>query len=174
MHILLGFVAIVGGLAFWWWRIKMVSEAANEIGDVAGRAWGKYKRHKFRKKVEDSPLEAVDDPVAAAVIMMLAIAKEAGPVTDEVEASVRREVTSAMKIANPTELMVFSKWVAGHVQDANNVSLRYSKLWGGALNLEERSEFLAMVERTAMAHGGINNVQRMKIAKLRERLGLAD
>jgi hypothetical protein len=60
------------------------------------------------------------------------------------------------------------------VQDANNVSLRYSKLWGGALNLEERSEFLAMVERTAMAHGGINNVQRMKIAKLRERLGLAD
>ena len=174
MHILLGFVAIVGGLAFWWWRIKMVSEAANDIGDVAGRVWGKYKRHKFRKKVEDSPLEAVDDPVAAAVIMMLAIAKEAGPVTEEVEASVRWEVTSAMKIADPTELMVFSKWVAGHVQDANNVSLRYSKLWGGALNLEERGEFLAMVERVAMAHGGINNIQRVKIAKLRERLGLVD
>jgi hypothetical protein len=174
MHIIIGFVAIVGGVAFWWWRIKMVSEAANEIGDVAGRAWGKYKRYKFRKKVEDSPLEAVDDPVAAAVIMMLAIAKEAGPVTDEVEAGVRREIISAMKIADPTELLVFSKWVAGHVQDANNVSLRYSKLWGGALTLEEREEFLAMVERVAMAHGAINNIQRVKIAKLRERLGLAD
>ena len=47
-----GLIAILGGVAFWWWRFKMVSEAANEIGDVAGRAWGKYKRHKFRKKVE--------------------------------------------------------------------------------------------------------------------------
>jgi hypothetical protein len=174
MHIIIGFVAIVGGLAFWWWRIKMVSEAANEIGDVAGRAWGKYKRHKFRRKVEDSPLEAVDDPVAAAVIMMLAMAKEAGPLTDAVEEGVRREIINSMKITDPTELLVFSKWVAGHVQDANNVSLRYSKLWGGALDREERGEFLAMVERVAMGHGGINNVQRVKIAKLRERLGLAD
>ncbi len=71
MHIILDLVAVLGGVAFWWWRLKMVSEAANEIGDVAGRAWGQYKRYKFRKKVEDSPLEAVDDPVAAGVVMML-------------------------------------------------------------------------------------------------------
>ena len=174
MQIILGFVAIMGGLGFWWWRLKNIKEAADEIGDVAGRAWGKYKRNKFRKKVEDSPLEAVDDPAAAAVVMMFAMAKEAGPITERVEASVRREITSAMKIADPTELVVFSKWVASHVQDANNVSLRYAKLWGGALSHAERGEFLAMVERVAMVNGGTTNIQQGKIIKLRERLGLVN
>src|SRR5882672_3463454 len=105
---LFGLLAILGGAAFWWWRIKMMSEAANDIGDVAGRAWGKYKRHKFRKKVEDSPLESIDDPAAAAVVMMYAMAKEAGPLTDAVEAAIRVEVVSTMKILDPREIMVFS------------------------------------------------------------------
>jgi uncharacterized tellurite resistance protein B-like protein len=152
--------------------LKYIKEAADEIGDVAGRTWGKYKRHKLRKKVEDSPLEAVDDPVAAAVIMMLAMAKEAGPVTEEVEAAARREIVNSMKIADPIELLTFSTWVTTHVQDANNVSLRYAKLWGAALNLEERAAFLQMVERVATVAGSLTSIQRMKLSKLKERLGL--
>ncbi len=169
MHILLGLTAVLGGFALWWWRFKMVRQAADEIGDVAGRVWGQYKRNKFRKKVEDSPLEAVDDPVAAAVVMMLAVAKEAGPITPEVEAAVRREITGQMKIAEPTELLVFGKWVGSHVEDANNISLRYAKLWAAALNMEERRNFVAMVERAASP---LTPAQNTKIAKLRERLGL--
>ncbi len=172
MHILLGFAAVMGGLAFWWWRFKMVKQASDEIGDMAGRVWGQYKRNKFHKKVEDSPLETVDDPVAAAVVMMLALAKEAGPITSEVEAAARREITGSMKIAEPTELLVFSKWVASHLENANNVSLRYAKLWAGALNMDERRKFVAMVERVAQASGGITASQNAKIAKFRERLGL--
>ena len=102
MHIMLGFLAMLGGAAFWWWRIKMINEAASEVGDVAGRAWGKYKRHKFRKKVEDSPLEALDDPVAAAVVLMLAIAGEAGPVTPAIEDRIRQEAIAVMGIDDPT------------------------------------------------------------------------
>lgn len=40
MHIILGFAAVLGGLAFWWWRFKMVKEATDEISDMAGRVWG--------------------------------------------------------------------------------------------------------------------------------------
>ena len=167
-----GLIAILGGVAFWWWRFKMVSEAANEIGDVAGRAWGKYKRHKFRKKVEDSPLESIDDPVAAAVVMMYAMAKEAGPLTDAVEAAIRVEVVSTMKILDPGEIMVFSKWVASHVVDAGNLTLRYSKLWNGALSAEERRGFVDMVERVSAMAGPLDAAIYNKLSKLRERLGL--
>jgi hypothetical protein len=172
MHIILGLVAVLGGVAFWWWRLKMVSEAANEIGDVAGRAWGKYKRYKFRKKVEDSPLEAVDDPIAAGVVMMLAMANEAGPMTEAVEKAVRQEVVNGMGVSDPLELLTFSKWVATHVQDANNVSLRYAKLWGGALSYQERKSFSDMVERVTEAAGPMTPALRTKMLKLRERLGL--
>ncbi len=104
--------------------------------------------------------------------MMLAMAKEAGPITPDVEAAVRKEVTESMKVAEPMELLVFGKWVASHVEDANNVSLRYAKLWAGALNMAERRDFVNMVERVAGAAGAMSAPQRAKIAKLRERLAL--
>ncbi len=172
MHIILGFLALLGGAAFWWWRMKAVGEAANEITDAAGRAVGKYKRYKFRKKVEDSPLEAVDDPLAAAVVMMLTVARERGPLLETTEAAIRRELTSRMGVDDPEEVLVFAKWVSGHVVDPNNVSMRYAKLWNAALSRPEREEFLGTVERVAAVEGPVTSAQTAVIAKLRERLGL--
>ncbi|MCB1434806.1 MAG: hypothetical protein KDK75_20445 [Alphaproteobacteria bacterium] len=150
----------------------MIGEAANELTDAAGRAVGKYKRHKFRKKVEDSPLQAVDDPAAAAVIMMYAAAQDAGPVTAQVEEAIRREVATTMGIREPTEVMVFAKWVAGHVADANSVSMRYAKLWAQKLNLQERRDFHGMVQRVMEESGTYGESQTYLLARLAERLAL--
>jgi hypothetical protein len=172
MHILLGLLAILGGAAFWYWRLKAVKEATDDVTDMAGRAWGKWKRYKFRKKAEASPVEAVDDPVAAAIIMMIAVACEEHPLTPEAESAIRDEVVRTMGIADPTEVMVFGKWVASHVEDANNVSLRYAKLWVRDLSAGERADFVQMVKRVAAADGEVTARQQFKIAKLEERLGL--
>ena len=77
-----------------------------------------------------------------------------------------------MGIADPTELLVFGKWVASHVEDANNVSLRYAKLWIRDLSESERKDFVQMVRRVAAADGEVTVRQQLKIAKLVERLGL--
>lgn len=172
MHIILGLLALLGGGAFWWWRMKMIGEAASEVTDVAGRAWGKYKRAKFRRKVEDSPLEAVDDPVAAAVVLLYALAQEAGEVTRSVEAAIRQEAEKTMGVDNPTELLVFGKWVAGHVKDVNNVVLRYAKLWASTLEPKERSDLVGMAERIALVAGVPAATLSSAVHKLNERLGL--
>lgn len=172
MHILLGFIAILGGAAFWWWRIKMIGEATSEVTDAAGHAIGKYKRYKFRKKVEDSPLEAVDDPLAAAVVMMIAMVKERGPLLEPAEDAIRRELKVVMGVSDPAEVMVFGKWVASHAIDANSVSLRYSKLWIGALSRSEREDLLDAVRRVATVDGEVTGAQRAALVKLRERLAL--
>jgi hypothetical protein len=172
LQLILGLLAMLGGGAFWWWRLKNVSEAANDINDAVGGAVGTYKRKKFLKKVGESPLAAVDDPAAAAVIMMYAIAKEEAPITDATEAIIKSEIITAMKIDDTTELLTFSKWVVSQVVDANSVSLRYGKLWMGALSLNEREDFAAMVTRVAEKCGGFTQNQRNKINKLRERMGL--
>jgi uncharacterized tellurite resistance protein B-like protein len=172
MHILLALAGIIGAVGFWYWRFKAAKETADEITDMAGTAWGKWKRYKFRKKAEASPVEAVDDPVAAAIVMMIAITKEEHPLTQEAEAAIRHEVTKTMGIADPTELLVFGKWVASHVEDANNVSLRYSKLWARDLSESERADFVQMVRRVAAIDGEVTARQQLKITKLKERLGL--
>jgi uncharacterized tellurite resistance protein B-like protein len=172
MHIVMGILAVLGGIAFWYWRMKAIKETADDVTDMAGRAWGKWKRYKFRKKAESAPVEAVDDPVAAAVIMMMAIASEEHPLTQAAETAIRDAVVKGMGIADPTELMVFGKWVASHVEDANNVSLRYAKLWLRDLSQGEREDFVQMVRRVAAADGEVTARQQHKIVKLEERLGL--
>jgi uncharacterized tellurite resistance protein B-like protein len=67
---------------------------------------------------------------------------------------------------------VFGKWVASHVEDANNVSLRYAKLWMRDLSESERADFVKMVRRVAAADGEVTARQQFKIAKLAERLAL--
>lgn len=171
MQIIIGLLAIIGGGAYWWWRLKMMSDAASDINSAVGKVVGTYKRKKFLKKVGESPLASITDPAAAAVVMMFAIAKEESPLTDSTEHIIQDEVTHTMKIADSTELMVFSKWVVSHVTDANNVSLRCGKLWMNALDVAEREDFVAMVERVAEKCGGLTLVQSNKIKKLRERLG---
>ncbi len=171
MHILMGFVAILGAAAAWYWRLKVIKETTDDVANMAGHAWGKWKRYKFRRKAEASPVEAVDDPVAAAVIMMIAVASEEHPLTPAAETAIRTAVMK-MGIADPTELMVFGKWVASHVEDANNVSLRYAKLWLRDLKPEERADLVQMVRRVAAADGEVSARQQLKIVRLRERLGL--
>jgi|GEM_PF-5823854 len=105
MHILIALVGILGVAAVWYWRLKAIKETTDDVSDMAGRAWGKWKRYKFRKKAEAAPVEAVDDPVAASVIMMMAVAAEERPLTQTVETAIRDEVVKTMGIADPTELI---------------------------------------------------------------------
>lgn len=174
MHIILAFLAVLGGAAFWWWRLKMLNEAAGEVGDAAGRAWGAWKRHKFRKKVESSPYEAVSDPAAAAVIMMVALAKRDGELPGKSEAAIAKEVANTMAVDDPTELMTFAKWVASHGESPSNVSIRYARLWNSSLTPAERRDLLAMCDRTAVAAGPLTDEQRAELAALSRRLGLQE
>lgn len=171
MHILAMLIGVVGVAAVWYWRIRMMKGAADDVADAAGRAIGKYKRYKFRKKAEAAPVEAVDDPVAAAAVMMIAVASAEQPLSTAAEDTIRREITGKLG-GEPTDLMVFAKWVASHVEDPNNVSLRYAKLWAKALNMDERRELVDMVRRVAAADGEPSPRQLNAIARLSERLGL--
>ena len=172
MPFILMILGAVAGAAFWWWRLKAMGEAASEIHDAAGKVIGKYRRNKFRKKVEGSPLTAVDDPRAAAVVMMMAIVQEEGPLDEVWEAAIRREVVDTIGESDPTELMIFSKWAVSHTVDANDVSFAFRKLWADSLTLEQKRDLVAMAERAAAAKRPPSANQLAKIDKLSVRLGL--
>jgi hypothetical protein len=171
---LFGILALVAGAAFWGWRLKAVGEAASDVHDMAGRLWGKHKRKKFLGKVNDSPLEVIDDPATAAVILMNVIASEDGVPGHIAEVAIRKEVEHAMGIADSTEILTFGKWTAAHAPDSNTVILRYGKLWSENLSVKEREELLGMISRICDLPGGANPAasKTLRQTKLRQRLGL--
>ena len=170
MHILVAIITVLAGGAFWWWRVKAAGDAAKEVHDVAGRAWGLYKRRKFLSKVNDAPLEVVDDPATAAVILLSVIQREDGVVGPEADSTLAREITETMGIADPTEILTFGKWTASHAIDANNVIHRYGPIWTDKLSVIEREELVSMAKR--VSSGAKKKEQKARLERLRKRIGL--
>ncbi|MFO1034879.1 MAG: hypothetical protein U1E15_12700 [Hyphomicrobiales bacterium] len=170
---LFAILALLGGAAFWWWRIKAIGDAASDVHDAAGRMWGKYKRKKFLAKVNDSLLNVIDDPATAAVILMHAIQTEDGLSGPQAEHVLREEVTGTMGIADPTEIITFGKWTAGHADDASTIIRRYGDLWKDNLTPAERNDLVGMIERVS-GNGGtaLTTAQKARIDRLKQRLGL--
>ena len=171
---LFGILGLIAAAAFWYWRVKAVGEVASEVHDVAGRLWGKHKRKKFLGKVNDSPLEIIDDPATAAVILMNIIATEDGVPGHVAEAAIKKEVEESMNIKDSMEILTFGKWTASHATDSNNVILRYGKLWAENLSVKEREDLLSMISRICDRPGASSQpaTRTLRQTKLRQRLGL--
>jgi hypothetical protein len=171
---LFAILGVIAAAAFWYWRIKAVGEVASEVHDVAGRLWGKHKRRKFLGKVNDSPLEVIDDPATAAVILMNVIATEDGVPGHIAEAAIKKEVEQSMGISDSMEILTFGKWTANHAPDSNTVILRYGKLWSENLSVKEREDLLSMISRICDLPGATNPAanKTLRQTKLRQRLGL--
>ena len=74
MPILALIIAIIGGIAVWWWRAQQVKDAADAAIDAAGKARGMVNRARFKHRAGASVLAGVDTPgMAAATSVFMAL-----------------------------------------------------------------------------------------------------
>jgi hypothetical protein len=172
MPVLLAILGALGAAAFWYYRIRDVGNAAGEVIDAAQRARGAYRRKQFRKKAESSPIEAVKDPAAAAVAMIISLASERGSLSPAATVAIKAEMEHVMGLVAVDEIFTFSNWVAGHATDPNILSLRFAKLWNENLQPSERADIYEMAKRVVEADGAPNDAQLSALRTLRDRLGL--
>ncbi len=172
MHVILGILGVLGALVFWYYRIRVIGQAANEVVDAAGKMRGAYNRRKFRNKVEGSVLTAIEDPQAAASVMAVAIMEEKGPLSREAEDALRLELKNSINVADPVEMTTFSKWVVQQSNDPNNISKKFTKMWTSTLNEKDRRELVKMIQRLSAVDGEPNQAQLEAISRLKERLSL--
>lgn len=172
MPVLLAILGALGAAAFWYYRMRDVGNAAGEVIDAAQRARGAYRRKRFRKKAESSPIEAVTDPAAAAVAMLISLANERGSLSTAAEEAIKAEMRHVMRLAAVDEIFTFSKWVASHATDPNILSLRFAKLWKENLQPSERADIHEMAKRIVEADGAPNDAQLSALRALQDRLAL--
>ena len=173
MHILLPLLGVLAAFGYWYFVLKNAGKAVGEIADMAGRARGAYKRNQFRKKADASVIDAIDDPRTAAVVMAVAVGEAEGPLSARQEAALLAAMVSVLGIDKPEEELTFAKWAAAHVIDPNNVSLRFTRLWTGALAMDERNDLVDLVHAVAAADGAPSVIQKEAIQRLRTRLAIA-
>jgi uncharacterized tellurite resistance protein B-like protein len=133
---------------------------------------GAYRRKRFRHKAESSPIEAVDDPAAAAVALLIGLAGERGGISQAAEKAIKAEMHNVMGLTSVEETFTFARWVAGHATDPNTLSSRFAKLWLATLEPSQREDIHDMARRVIEADGEPTRSQINALRLLHSRLGL--
>jgi len=144
-------LAALAGIGIWYYRVKMLHDAASDLADLAGRARGAYRMNRFKKKADGATLNAVDDPALAAAIFLYALANEDKASLHKAEPEVRRLMTPVV-VADLDELLSYAQWAARDVVDPRDIVRRFKPLWRASLTVGERQQLVGMAE-TIIAQG---------------------
>jgi uncharacterized tellurite resistance protein B-like protein len=172
MHILIAVFGIMAAGAFWWYRLKMMNDAAGEVASQVGRVQGHFRRQKLRKKAAVSPVAAIDDPVVAAATVMMSIATGDKPTTDEMMARIRSAISPiAASEAKSEEAVTYAKWATDQVADVPTVIDLTTALLTTRLDESEKEDFVAMVQ-SIVPKQERHPMYASRIDRLRRKLGL--
>lgn len=172
MHIILAVFGLLGMAAFWWYRLKLMREAAGEVADAVGKVRSDFRRKKLRKKAALSPVTAIDDPVVAAATIIMAIAAEDLAVSDALEARIRAEVGAiAASEKQLDEAVIYARWATNQVEDVRAVIDRAAEWLKPRLNEREKEQLVAMV-LSATPSDERHVLFKQRIEQLRRKLGL--
>jgi hypothetical protein len=165
-------VAIVGGIAFWWWRIQMMRDAAGTVIDAAGKAKGMISRARFRHRAGTSVLAGVDSPGMAAATLLYSLMSLKRPVglSDQDKIDHLLDTVCRMNKQEREDAMAFAAWASGQVADTNEIIRRFLPLWQSSLQGENRRELVDMALEAAELGGPPTDAQSVAVKRLSEGL----
>ncbi|OHV88991.1 hypothetical protein [Mesorhizobium sp. ORS 3428] len=172
MPFLIAILGLLGAAAIWWYRLKAMNEAANEVADVIGRVQGNIRRKKLRKQAALSPLTAIDDPVVAAATLITAIVSEHAPILPGCEAVIREVISEIAQSPKKTdEAVVYAKWAAAQIDDTTIVIDKLAPFLRERLLPHERDDLLRMLNRVAQGGEQRLRITDQRMMRLRQKLG---
>lgn len=163
MHIILGAIAVLGTIAFLIVRMRDAASAANDLSYEAKSFW---RRFGFRRRASGTPLDAVREPVEAAAVLLLSVARIRGAVTANEVAAIEAILQHDLGVHDTVEAMARTKWLSGHIQSAEYVPYSLQKLLMASLDVAERRQLVGMLRRVAAAEGPPTDDQSAFIDKL--------
>jgi len=167
MHILVLLLTVLGGAAFWYYRLKNVSKAGAEVIDHVGRARGKYRRNQRRKLAAQSPVAAIDSPLIAASTLLYTL-METHPTTPAQDEEVTRLLADKAGASEIEEAVVYGKWVQGqNVPENKAMPMLCEKLldWLNDNELEDFEKLVAELDASPMF-----NLSERRLAMMNKRL----
>ncbi|MEM8615612.1 MAG: hypothetical protein AAGF20_01630 [Pseudomonadota bacterium] len=123
MPVIGAILAILGFIVVWYWRLKMLRDAANDAGKVIETARNLPRKMRFRHRSGKGGLDVVEDPREAAAILMLEVAQARGTLTERQEATIRGEIMHHFDFSeeDANALMLQAGWLSRNAGAAHTV-----------------------------------------------------
>lgn len=164
MHVLLLIVGAVVAVAVWYWRFKMMREAASDAMDAAGKARGYVRRKTFARMSDHSPITAIEDPVVAAATLLHIVSDRShfAPVSPIVS----EFITSITTEAHANEAITFAEWAGRQVLHPGRSVSHLTEFLAGQLDPDEKDQLAAVMRRTRGKSEEAQSLARRAIARL--------
>lgn len=155
MHILVSLLGVLGMAIFILWRIQQAAYLAREVADVAGSAKGLFRRWRWRRKVNASPIDLIEDPREAASVLMIAVAQADGRISDTERQVIAHQIKKFFGASDGQAgaLIAQSEWVVREGIDPSEVMRRLTPLLQKTTTSAQRGQLIAMLTATATADG---------------------
>ena len=135
MHILIGILGALAGLAFWIYRLRAAGSAARDAIGAAQSAKGYVTRRRIAGRVAFSPITAIDDPaVAGATWARLQTGEEGWAAR---RASIRAFLAAQVGEAAADEAITYAEWAARQDLDERRAERTLREKLEGWLTEEE-------------------------------------
>ena len=169
MHIL---IAVLGALAAAFWAFTYFMNAAREGREAVGEVKGALRRGKWSRRVDQRLIENLSDPREAAAVMLVQIALYDGDLTDRQRRHIVDDMGRVFEADPETAegLFAFARMAVGEINDAGNSARKILRPVAEICQPEERSAFIALLEKTAEIEGPPTDAQRRLIAEVRRAL----
>ena len=157
MHILIGLLVLIGGIAFWLYRVKAAREQAGEGMDAANDVRLAARRLMYKNKHNTHPADSVDDPRLAAAGIVIAVATMDAPISQAEIAALTREAQAVFEISEreALDMVSFGRWVTEQCGTNDEAVRRLSKVVAKLAGAEAEPDLLRMIEAVATADGSI-------------------
>jgi len=173
MHFVIGVLIAIASLIYW---LGMASRGAREIGSLASDVKNMPRRRRFQKNASKEALDIIEDPVDAAVILMIAVARSdgGGRVSAEEDAMICTLLQETMQWPKDeaANLLLQLKALTSHVILQDTLLFRMIDVLRGQISPDESAELAAMMEQVAQCEGPASLDQTDIIRRFKERMGI--
>jgi len=170
MTMLMGLLAIIGGIAALMWKVSLGIQAAKNIHGVAKQVANLPRKMKTGK----ADIQLINDPREAAALLMLSVARAGGQVTKSQKDTIINQITGRFELSttNAEELLTHVSWLSKDLANADSAIARMSNILMQSVSSKELIELEDMLMQVAHADGKPTSSQKQILNQFAKQVGI--
>lgn len=155
MPYLIALLGLIGGLGFWYYRFMLAKDAASELLNMADDVRLAARRFGFKRRNNQNPIDAIEDPRLSAVGLLVVIAEEDGAMSQQELEAIQFQARKVFKCSaeEAAELLAFGRWIANLSPNRSETARRLARRTVGIGGNSIIDDLNAMIRAVATTDG---------------------
>ena len=172
MHILMGVLAALGTIAYLVIRAGQINKAGRELAETAHDVRCLVRRSRWKSRTAVDVLRDIRDPRLAATIILYAIAKSEGEVTERQRTEILATMASMLGMSHDEATNTYAevRWLLRDLHDAPTILRRAAPAIFESCDGAEIEELIAATIAVAKVEGEPSEHQQLAIESLDRKL----